>query len=74
MLQDPANGEKMGQREGFSKGDITKINNMYGCPERTPGSKEPWSGPSQSQQGNGGNLASNILGGLLSIFTGREEE
>ncbi|XP_072377447.1 hatching enzyme 1.2-like [Diabrotica undecimpunctata] len=27
--------EKMGQREGFSKGDIIKINTMYNCPEKT---------------------------------------
>lgn len=25
----------MGQRDGFSKGDITKINEMYKCPEKT---------------------------------------
>lgn len=25
----------MGQRDGFSKGDITKINTMYKCPEKT---------------------------------------
>ncbi|XP_057667230.1 zinc metalloproteinase nas-13-like [Diorhabda carinulata] len=29
------NIEKMGQRNGFSKGDITKINAMYNCPEKT---------------------------------------
>ncbi|XP_066144375.1 hatching enzyme 1.2-like [Euwallacea fornicatus] len=26
---------KMGQRDGFSKGDLTKINKMYKCPEKT---------------------------------------
>lgn len=25
----------MGQRKGFSKGDLTKINQMYNCPEKT---------------------------------------
>ncbi|XP_018571917.1 zinc metalloproteinase nas-1 [Anoplophora glabripennis] len=27
--------EKIGQRDGFSRGDITKINAMYNCPEKT---------------------------------------
>lgn len=27
--------DKIGQRDGFSKGDITKINAMYKCPEKT---------------------------------------
>ncbi|KAL1501328.1 hypothetical protein ABEB36_006670 [Hypothenemus hampei] len=33
--KDPSKGEKMGQREGFSKGDLTKINEMYKCPNKT---------------------------------------
>ncbi|CAG9772163.1 unnamed protein product [Ceutorhynchus assimilis] len=33
--KDSSKAEKMGQREGFSKGDLTKINKMYNCPEKT---------------------------------------
>ncbi|KAJ8956335.1 hypothetical protein NQ318_015073 [Aromia moschata] len=33
--KDASKVEKMGQRDGFSKGDITKINAMYKCPEKT---------------------------------------
>ncbi|KAJ8972151.1 hypothetical protein NQ314_000377 [Rhamnusium bicolor] len=33
--KDPKKVQKMGQRDGFSRGDITKINNMYNCPEMT---------------------------------------
>ncbi|CAH1118579.1 unnamed protein product [Phaedon cochleariae] len=35
VSKDPKYSEKMGQRDGFSKGDITKINAMYNCPEKT---------------------------------------
>lgn len=27
--------DRIGQRDGFSRGDITKINAMYKCPEKT---------------------------------------
>ncbi|XP_066246564.1 hatching enzyme 1.2-like [Euwallacea similis] len=33
--KDGSKAEKMGQRDGFSKGDLTKINEMYKCPEKT---------------------------------------
>ncbi|XP_030764101.1 zinc metalloproteinase nas-13-like isoform X2 [Sitophilus oryzae] len=33
--KDSSKTEKMGQREGFSKGDITKLNQMYKCPDKT---------------------------------------
>ncbi|XP_060533365.1 hatching enzyme 1.2-like [Cylas formicarius] len=33
--KDPSKAEKMGQREGFSRGDLAKINQMYKCPEKT---------------------------------------
>ncbi|KAF7287628.1 hypothetical protein GWI33_005980 [Rhynchophorus ferrugineus] len=33
--KDSTKTEKMGQREGFSRGDITKLNKMYNCPEKT---------------------------------------
>ncbi|CAH0548967.1 unnamed protein product [Brassicogethes aeneus] len=72
--RESAMGSKMGQRDGFSRGDITKINNMYGCPEKTPGYKEPnLTGPPNGETG-GNNIAENIIGGILSIFTGRDEE
>lgn len=35
VAKDPAKADKMGQRDGFSKGDITKLNAMYNCPEKT---------------------------------------
>ena len=62
----------MGQREGLSKGDITKINEMYKCPEKTASVTG-----SMAKPGNGGdnenkensnslaNAASNILGWIF---------
>ncbi|XP_050311747.1 zinc metalloproteinase nas-4-like [Anthonomus grandis grandis] len=34
--KDPSKDQKMGQRSGFSRGDLLKINAMYNCPEKTP--------------------------------------
>ncbi|KAJ8982217.1 hypothetical protein NQ317_013519 [Molorchus minor] len=33
--KDSSKVKKIGQRDGFSRGDITKINAMYNCPEKT---------------------------------------
>lgn len=66
----------MGQREGFSKGDLTKINQMYNCPDKTAeitGSK-PATGsgaaPSQPNENKENtnplvNVAQGILGWLF---------
>lgn len=66
-FQDPSKVEKMGQRDGFSKGDITKINAMYGCPEKTAqvtGSKTTTAPPvGTTEQG-----PTNPLQYLLSLF------
>lgn len=48
----------MGQRDGFSRGDIIKINAMYGCSNKAPGGDEIVGG---GNSGGGG-------GGLLSFL------
>ncbi|CAH1382705.1 hypothetical protein MTP99_006687 [Tenebrio molitor] len=55
--KDSSKNVKMGQRDGFSKGDIMKINAMYGCPNKAPGGGDP-DKVSGSESGGGGGLLS----------------
>ncbi|EFA05101.1 zinc metalloproteinase nas-13 [Tribolium castaneum] len=54
--KDSSKNVKMGQRDGFSRGDIIKINTMYGCPNKPPGGDVV--GGEVSGGGGGGGLLS----------------
>lgn len=56
----------MGQRDGFSKGDLTKINNMYGCPNKTPGNNN--NNNNNKVENNNKDHNNNAIGGLLSLL------
>ncbi|KAL3270928.1 hypothetical protein HHI36_021434 [Cryptolaemus montrouzieri] len=60
----PEAAKKMGQREGFSRGDILKLNAMYNCPDSLPEFTTVSSG-----NGSGGhNGGQDILSALFSLF------
>jgi hypothetical protein len=50
---------RMGQRDGFSRGDLVKLNSMYQCDNVVPGS------PSKPS-GGGGNGFNQAVGGFIS--------
>ena len=62
IFQDSSKNLKMGQRDGFSRGDIIKITTMYGCPNKPPGDDpDAIAGAGPGGNGSGG-------GGLLSFL------
>ncbi|KAG5874821.1 hypothetical protein JTB14_030209 [Gonioctena quinquepunctata] len=74
--KDPKKTEKMGQRDGFSKGDITKINAMYNCPEKTAEVTKGHNNSNKENNNNSGKDESNPLlqaaNGLLSLFINKK--
>ncbi|XP_065173105.1 zinc metalloproteinase nas-8-like [Atheta coriaria] len=60
---------KMGQRAGFSKGDVMKLRRMYQCPN-ADAPIESKAEPSTGSSGNGGQPANNGLGNLLNMIFG----
>nr|XP_023016554.1 zinc metalloproteinase nas-13-like isoform X1 [Leptinotarsa decemlineata] len=72
--KDPKKVEKMGQRDGFSKGDITKINAMYNCPEKT--AQVTVNRPSANVENNNSKEETNPLlqaaNGLLALFINKK--
>lgn len=53
----------MGQRDGFSAGDITKINAMYGCPKKSLNISSNKETQTESATGGGGSGTGGSSGG-----------
>lgn len=58
----------MGQRDGFSKGDITKINAMYNCPEKTSSVTKGDQSNASTPSKEGSNPFLAAAGSLLHLF------
>lgn len=58
----------MGQRDGFSKGDITKINAMYNCPDKTGTVTKGNKGQTSTSSASKDNGLISAVEGFLSLF------
>lgn len=69
-MQESVAAGKMGQREGFSRRDLIKLNAMYKCPE-VP-AEFTTVAPEHGSSNNGGSGGNDILSAIFSFFDHKE--